>query len=271
MDLGAFVQENKRWLGGCTAGAIVWLIASSIVNSVFDPGAVAVSPNKLGAPTTKVFDQASLERARQEQAALATERQRLEQELAFVPSARFQLAGKGEPGDYLFQMGRALKQAIATAANDRDVVVNDTGIAWEIPTGVDEIGATLFGLELLDEVQQRLFAAHDAERAATPDAIGLRGLSQLKLDARRNQRVQKRTPRPGEFVVGDLVLQEQVSLHFQADEATVLRFVESCRVPGRTLVLDGWQLQKPVRPGEPCAIKAVLQGIAFRAPKTEEK
>jgi hypothetical protein len=64
--------------------------------------------------------------------------------------------------------------------------------------------------------------------------------------------------------MNDVFAQEQVSVVFQADEATALAFCEACRKPNRTLLLDGWQLQKPQKPGEPCAVKCTLSGIAFK-------
>jgi len=39
--------------------------------------------------------------------------------------------------------------------------------------------------------------------------------------------------------------------------------LESFRQPGRTLVVDKWQVQKPPRPGEPSTVKATVSGITF--------
>lgn len=262
MDLGAFVQENKRWLLGCAIGGVVWWIASAVIDSVY---AVSLpSERALGAPAGPVFDQAALAAANTENEQLVAERQRLQQALAFVQADKYVLVDKGRPGDYLFQVSRDLKQAIAAAANARDVQLSEANVQWEVPTGTDDIRATLFGLELVDEVQQRLFAAHDAVRAADEEAVALRQILSLKLDARRNQKNQVRSARPGEVDVRDFLTQEQVSFQFQADERTCLTFFESCRRPNRTLVIDSWQLLKPARPGEPCTVKGSVVGIAFK-------
>lgn len=262
MDVGAFVQENKRWLLGCAIGGVVWWIASAVLDSVHD--ARLPSERALGAPAGPVFDQAALAAARTENEQLLAERQRLQQALAFEPSEKYQLAGKGSPGDYLFQISRDLKQAILTAANQRDVQIAESNVSWEVPTGIDDIRATLFGLELVDELQQRLFAAHDATRAVAEDAPALRAILSLKLEARRNQRNQMRSTRTGEIDVRDYLTQEQVAFQFQADEPTLLAFFESCRQSKRTLVVDSWQVLKPARPGEPCTVKGTLVGIAFK-------
>ncbi len=267
MDVGAFVQENKRWLIGCGIGAVAWLIGGAIVDTVFNPISAAKSPKSLGAPTTDVFDQAALTAARTEGEQLATSVQQLRAANAFVQSDRYLPANKGKLDEYQYQVGRALKQAILGAADDRDVQVTESGLSWDVPTGVDDIKGVLFGLELLDEVQQRLFAAHDAVRKANEDAPGLRAILTLKVDSRRGPRSAARTLRPGEVDPRDAFVQEQVSFQFQASEPVVLGFLESCLKPGRTLVVDGWQLLKPQRPGDPCTVKGTAFGIAFKEGK----
>jgi hypothetical protein len=133
----------------------------------------------------------------------------------------------------------------------------------ETPIGIDDIRGTLFALELVDEVQQRLFAAHDAVRRANENAVALAAIVSIKVDTRRNQRNQVRA-RPGEVDMRDLYVQEQVTVQFQSDEATELAFCEACRKPDRVLVIDSLQLLKPQKPGEPCTVKCTLLGIAFK-------
>jgi hypothetical protein len=259
MDVGAFVQENKRWLLGCAIGGVVWLVASTVVNSIYtwtNPNAKA-----LGAPTGDVFDQASLTAAREESEKLAAERQRLQQALAFVPTPKYQLANNGKPDEYLLLTGRNLRETILAGANRRDVQLQETAISWDTPTTIDDIRGTLFALELLDEVQQRLFAAHDAARAAAEDAMGLRQVLALKIE--RRARAPARV-RQGEVDPRDFFTQEQVAFQFQADEPTIHAFCESLRKPGRNLVLDAWQVSKPARPGEACSVKGSVLGIAFK-------
>ncbi|MCU0865188.1 MAG: hypothetical protein MUC36_15485 [Planctomycetes bacterium] len=262
MDLGAFVQENKRWLVGVGIGGLCWLIGSAIVQAIYDPGSAA-SAKSLKAPA-EVYDQAALSAATTEAEQLAAERARLQRELAFVQGDKFLPAGKGALDEYLLQIGRAMKRTIASAANEREVQFADANVAWDAANGPDEIRATLFGLELLDEVQKRLFAAHDQVRSKAPEARGLRALLALKLDTRRNRGGNLRTAKPGEVDLRDLVMQEHVTFQFQADEPVLLAFLESLRVPDRTLVLDSWQVVRPTRVGEPCTVKGMLHGLAFK-------
>jgi hypothetical protein len=266
MDLGAFVQENKRWLLGIALGAVVYLVASAVIASVYDPAASRLSINKAGGGSTALYGREALAAARAEGEQLAAERRRLQAELAFVPSAKYRLDGQGAPDEYLFQVGRALKQGILVAADERDVHVTEKDVWWDVPTGVDDIRAVLFGLELLDETSQRLFAAHDAVRAQNPEAMGLRAILSLKLDARR-ARSSARPKASGEVDMRDLVVQEQVTFQFQADEATQFAFLEACRKPDRTLVVQSWTIVQPTRSGEPCTVKGTLQGIAFKEAK----
>lgn len=266
MDAGAFVQENKRWLLGVVGGGIVWLIASAVIGSIYSAdGARAEARNLVrSAGSAEMYDRNVLTAAREEGEKLAAEKKRLQGELAFVPTAKFTLSGQGAPDEYLFSVGRTLKQGILDAANERDVLVVEKDVSWETPTGVDEIRSVLFALELVDEFTKRLFAAHDAVRTAHAEAMGLRAITSCKVEVRRGARTARAPTRPGEVDLRDLVVQERITFQFQSDAETAVRFTESCRQPNRTLVIESWQLQAPTRAGEPCTIKGVLSGIAFK-------
>ena len=270
MDVGAFVQENKRWLIGCAVGSVVWLVAATVIDSTVNPSKVAASPRQLGA-IASVYTRDALAKAEAERDQLAAARAELERGLAFVPSKKFQLDGTVAHDMAGYQAGLALKQAILAAAKERDVQCSESGIAWEVPTSPDDTRSMLFGLNVLDELQQRLFAAHDAVRSASPEALGLRAIVAMRLDARRGQRATSRTVRAGETDVRDLMVQEQVSFTVQADEATLLAFLESCRQPDHTLVVDSWQLLQPARRGEPCTAKGTVLGIQFKIGEEGEK
>ncbi|MCB9887285.1 MAG: hypothetical protein H6838_17480 [Planctomycetes bacterium] len=265
MDVGAFVQENKRWLIGCAIGALVWLIASAIVGSLYDVQAATAEQAGLvrSSKSAEVYTRDALAAANEEAEKLAAERQRLQESLGFVPSAKYQLAGHGDANQYLFQVGRELKERVLNDANERNVEISDKDVSWPVPTGVDEIRGVLFGLELLDEVATRLFAAHDAVREQQPEAMALRGIRSLKLEERRGQRsVSGR--RRGEVDLRDLVTQERINFTFEGDEATFALFLEACQKPGRTLAIESWTLTPPAKRGDPCQLKGSLLGIAFK-------
>ena len=121
MDVGAFVQENKRWLVGVAVGALVWLIGSVVVDSMYDVSGAFVSPRKLGAPAT-AYTSGALSAAQEESDALAAERKRLETELSFVQSDRF-TKWSGDADTYLYVTGRDIKRELGKSGNERDVLV----------------------------------------------------------------------------------------------------------------------------------------------------
>ncbi len=269
MEVGAFVQENKRWLIGCAVGGVVYLIANIVITSIYDAEgeARAAAGQIKSLSKMEVYGSPALDAARAEGEALQKERQRLQQELAFTQKPRFLLAGNGAPEEYLFQVGRKVKQALLDATDSRDIQMADKDVSWPSANGVEEIRGVLFGIELLNEVGERLLGAHDQVRTANPDAIGLRAIVQLKLDERRGQRSQARMSRPGEVDLHDYVAQERVSFQFQSDAATFMAFFESCRQPGRTLTLENVLIQSPQKAGDPVLVKGSLQGISFKEAK----
>lgn len=266
MDVGAFVQENRRWLIGCAIGLVAFLIAYSVIGSVYDPTAASAGVVQLARNAPReVYDSNARDRLIEEQEALAAERDRLQRMLAFERGRKFRLQPGTEAGTFLFQAGRGLEQGILEAANERNIAVTDKEIDWPVLTGVEEIKRVLFGLELLDEAATRLFAAHDAARAADPEAAGLRAILQLNTESKqRSGRQSFRDRRRGAVDLRDYVEQERLIFKFEADAATVTAFFEACREPGRTLVLERVQVQQPDRIGEPATVTGSLIGIAFK-------
>ncbi|MEZ6037718.1 MAG: hypothetical protein R3F29_09580 [Planctomycetota bacterium] len=263
MDAGAFVQENKRWLIGCAIGGLCWWIGSAVIGSVYS--ASMPTAKMLGAPS-EVYVQAALTAAQEENEALIAERDRLQAALGFQPSPRY-MTWETDAVQHLFLSGRDLKERVLQQASDRDVLIDDGALGWDVPTGVDDIRRVLFGLDLLDEVERRLFDAHDATRADDDTARGLVALLSLKLESLRNRRTMQVGRRRDGVDIDDLIEQQTLNLQFQADEPTLARFLESLRVPQRTIVLDSWQVLRPQRPGEVCTVKATLSAIAFKDQK----
>jgi len=250
---------------------VLVLVGRAVIGSIYDAdadNAAALQAIK-AINKAELYSRAALEAARTEGEQLLRERERLQRELAFVPSAKYLLAGHGPPEDYLFQVGHKLKKWVLAAADERDVQVADKDVAWPAVSGVDEIRGVLFGLELLEEAAQRLFAAHDAVRARDAEATGLRAIGQLKTDDRRLQRAPARSARAGEIDLRDHVVQERLSFQFQCDAATLMGFLEACRRPDRTLAIESLQVQQPQRAGDPLLVKGVLSGIAMK-PKEEK-
>lgn len=268
MDAGAFLQENKRWLLGCVLGGLVFVIGRVVIGTIWDPAALPRVP----AVTGPLYDNEAGKTARAEAEALHAERQKLEADLRFKPDERFQLEGKPlSPDVYLGQVGRSLKQQILQQANQLEVTVYDKDLAWPSPTGTDDIRAVLFGLDLVQEVAQRLFQAHQAVRTADAEAPGLRAIQSLRLDDRRTGRSQPRTLKPGEVDLREHLDQERVTFGFQSDFGTALAFLDRLRKPGKTLVLETLTITPSGKPGEPVAVKGTLLGLAFKTAGNDDK
>ena len=265
MDFGAFVQENKRWLLGCAIGAVVFFVAKAVIGSVYDPEV----PRRLAqksAQVGQVYDRAALQAATAEQQSLQTARQQLQQELTYVQDAAFQLEGKAmTPDEYLGKIGRERKVEILRQANEREVVVADKDLQWPpAPQGVDEIRGVLFGIELVEALSQRLFAAHDQARHADPLATGLVSFG-CKVDPRQKPRANQRPAKQGEVDVREFLDQQRVTFDFKSDEATAFAFVESLRQPGKTLVLEApLKMTRTERRNDPVAVTGSIVGIAFK-------
>ncbi len=266
MDVGSFVQENKRWLAGCGLGLVVYFVGSAIVGSVYDPVAVRAQARlAAGSGADELFSDAALRAAQVEANGLKDELARLRAELAFVPLAKYQLAGQAmAPDDYLAQVGRSLKQSITQEAGRLDVAVLDKNIVWPVPVDAEGIRSVLVGLDVLDETVKRLYAAHQQVRTADPDAVGLASIESLRLEDKRQGRASIRSVKPGEVDLRELLDQERLSFTFQCDGATAALFLEKCRQPGRTLVVESLVMTQPTRSGEPVTVKGTLVGIAFR-------
>jgi len=257
MDAGAFIQENKRWLVGCAIGSIVWMIASSVIESVY-----SVTPTSTKGNLTEAYDRNARDTAQEENEKLDKEVKRLRTELAFVVADKYS-KWNGQADTHLFVSGRDLKQRILDFASDRDCIVEEKALVWEPVTGIDLIRKALFGLDVVDEIQQRLFAAHDATQAHDEDARGLSVIDSIELESARFGNRRGGRGRRGEVNIDDMLTEQRVTLQFQADEPTIAAFLEACRKPNRTLVVDRWSVTKPPRPGEPSMVKATLSGIAF--------
>lgn len=260
MDVGEFAQENKQWLVGCAIGAVVWLIGGAIVDSVTAPGQMPRRQDTL----REAYKSRELGAAQEQNEKLTAERARLTEQLAFEASPTFR-TWSGPAPQHLFLTGRDLRLSIVNSASDRDVVVDEGDISWEVPSGIDQIRSTLFGLDVIDAIQQRLFAAHDRVLADDEGAMGLAAIASIKLEStrRRGGIGRGRSRRRGGVDVSQLIKQQRVSMQFQCDEPTLAYFLESCRRPGRTLVLDNLVVTEPARAGEGTTVKATVSGISF--------
>lgn len=262
MDAGAFVQENKKWLIGCAIGGLVWMIATSVIETMYSSRMTGTPRGAL----TEAYSQNTLDTVITEGEQLTEELARLKTELAFVVAPQFS-QWSGGADRHLFLQSGELRRTVSEAASIRDVTVDEKNLVWESSRGVDQIRRILFGLDMINEIQSRLFAAHDESKAHDEDAMGLYEIESVKLETSRNQARGGRGSRRGEIDLADWIAKQTVAVQFQADEPTIAGFLESCRKPNRTLILDKLQVTKPARPGEPSMVRVTLSGITFLTKK----
>ncbi len=265
MDVGSFVQENKRWLLGCAIGLVVFFVARAIIGSIYDPDLLRRVAQK-NAQVGQVYDRAALQAAIDEQEQLQKQRALLQGQLAYVQDAAFQLEGKSmRPDEYLGKVGRERKIEILRGANERDVQVADKDLSWPpAPQGQDEIRSVLFGIEIVDDLCKRLFAAHDAVRKLDAQAMGLVSLG-ARVEAQRQQRTALRPVKAGEVNVREFLDQQRVTFEFRSDEAVMTSFLESLRRPDKTLALDlPLKVTHSGRRGDPVVVSSSVVGITFK-------
>jgi hypothetical protein len=270
MDVGAFVQENKRWLLGCAIGFCAFFIARSVVGSIYDPmpSRRAARGTAQSAVAGDTFGREALAALVAEQDALAQATAKLEQELAFVRDPAFSFEGKGlSPDEFLGKVGRERKLAILKGASERDVQCDpNRDLVWPpAQSGLDEIRSALFSIELVDAVCGRLFAAHDEVRQRDAQAQGLVAMRVGAETRRAVRRAPVRGQKPGQVDVREFVDQERVTFEFRSDEAVALTFLEALRQPGRTLTLEsGLKITHTGRRADPVVVQGSVVGIAWK-------
>lgn len=272
MDVGAFVQENKRWLLGSALGLLVYWIASGVIASSFDVAGVrakAMKASKLPQGSDELYRQEERDAARQEQQALQQQLAALRQELEFRPDPAYLLQGQTVTADdYLTKVGRELRERLQKEAEARDVQLADKALTWPALTDPDGVRGVLFGLDLLAEATARLFLAHDEVRAADELAPGLIAIPMLSVvDNKSRPQPGLRQPRGGAVDPRELLEEQKVDFHFQCDAPTAYLFLERCRVPGKALVLENLSVVQGQKPGEPMTVKGSIRGIAFKEGK----
>jgi hypothetical protein len=265
MDVGAFAQENKRWLLGGALGGVVFAVAYMVIGSINNPGplvgqvrgittAAVQADNSVNPPPAR-------DPAKKEAEALKAERERLQAELAYTHDPAWQDTQGLALDEFLGKKGRELKVRLVKEAQRRAVDAGE-GVRWTPPTTADEQRAVLFGLELVDAAAQRLWKVDDDQRARTPDAQGLSRLL-FTVDAHGARSPLQRL-RPGEVDVRDLIEQQKVLFEISGDAALLMAFLESCRQPGKTLTLENLVINPPQKRGDPLTAKGALVGIAFK-------
>lgn len=269
MDLHDRWQENKRWVSGVLLGVVVFFIAASVVRSVFSSEATerAMTTDARAIGANPLYDVAAQKALEAEAKALDEAAQKLRAELEFKPREQFLLQGKSEPPDlYFLKLSTAMRSRLLREADSANVDVSDKSLQWTTPSPEDT-QAWLIALNVIDDAVTRLLAAHRAVRDQNPEALGLRAITEFKVEDPRAAAQRGRwraSPAGGKADAGDTIAEQAVRFSFTSDAATAYRFLEACDDPERPLALSALKIAAGELPGDPVVVTGKLGAITFR-------
>lgn len=184
MDLNDYWQENKRFVVTVASGAILFVIGSMLVDSLFR-NKLALQEreaNSVGGKlrNTALYTGAELERAQQQNQALQQSITQISQAVEFRTRPRFLLdPGKGPASNQYFATVSAVRDELLRAAGRANLrLPEDLGLPALSPTREPEIQKTLEAFDLVERVL-RLALESGVERV---DRI------EIKLDPRLSAR-----------------------------------------------------------------------------------
>lgn len=268
MDLAELWQEHKRWLMGCAAGLLVYLIGGMVIGSVYSTDAVTGEILRLQRrfQAAEMYKPEALALARREREQLDEELMRLRAALEFKPEPRFRLEGRSEPEDLHFsRVARDLQRELLDRANNLNVELARADLRWPRAVG-EEIPDVLIGLALLDQAVTRLLDAHEVVVEEDPEAFGLQVIESFTVDGAlagfsraRGTGISRRR----EYDPASSLEEQTVSFSFRADTRTTTLFFEACRDPDNPIVLVELSVHQG-QPDETLQVKGKLAAIAFR-------
>lgn len=269
MDFAELWQEHKRWLMGCAAGLLVYLIGGMVIGSIYSTDSVTSEILRLQRrfQPGEMYKPEALALARQERGQLDEELERLRAALEFKPEPRFLLEGRSEPEDLHFsRVQRDLQRELLDRANNLNVELARGDLQWPRAVG-DEIPEVLMGLGLLDQAVTRLLDAHEVVVEEDPEALGLEVIESFRVDGslagRSRGRATRISRRRQAYDPADSLEEQTVSFSFRADTRTTTLFFEACRNPENPIVLAELSVHQG-QPGETLQVKGKLAAIAFR-------
>jgi hypothetical protein len=255
VDISEFWQENKRWVLGVAAGAVVYLVGQKVVSSTFGADGLAARANQTANTISRkeFFDNEALNTARSQAKEIAAVGTELRERVGFAPDADFQLDGKGDPDTYFPEMARRVRRKVVLTAQESSIDFADQNLVWQPAVGREEIASRLVELNVLEAAAMRLIDASNEVRAAEPDAFGVVAIEAIRIEKAKAQsgargRARSDTKSP--------VKEFTVSFQFRCDVATLQNWLERLRsqrpVLGITadpafVVQAGDQINDPIR------------------------
>ncbi len=271
MDLHEIWQENKRWILSCVAGLLVFWIANSIIGSIYDSTAVATS-------IRSAHSVIRAEQYRLKQLRLANDNHRqiqatfdeLRAAMHLPVPQGFQVPAGEDHQLFWLRRKREVADHLLNLAAEANVDLGEGAFRWPSPVERGDIEHALVGLCVLDQAVQRLIRAHHTVIGAHPDAVGLRQIQRLQIEARKKTGPVQDAKEKDQKRAEDYVKEYAVAFQVYADYRTVDRFLESCRNSTMPLGLSDLQIsQVRQRAGEPLQVKGKVVGLVI-GPLSEE-
>lgn len=266
MDLNDFWQENKRWVLSCVAGLIVFLIAKSVVYNTYvvpvksKDGSSRSDYSKI-AKEDRYLDK-HLKKAKEDRAALRAKLTVLRAALHFELADRFNLNGKGDAELHLATVYAGVRSEVFKNADEEDVEFLEKAFTWSPETDRDLIQRRLLGVNLVQHTVDRLLEAHRAVIENDFTAIGLRSILDFKMDRMRTSR--RRPSRDKRIHAIELVSEVSVKFKFEADNATIHRFLESCRASRPRVILGAFKTVPGRKPGDPLVVTGDIRALSIK-------
>jgi len=274
MDLNDFWQENKKWVLSCVVGLVVFLIAKSVVyNSYVAPvlskyKSTRGDYSKIGGEG-RYLDQ-HLANARKDRAALSERLGVLRDALHFELADRFNLNGKGDAELHLATVYAGVRSVVFKSADDEDVEFLEKAFTWSPETEPEKIQRRLVGVSLVEHCVAQLLAAHRDVIKDDFSAVGLRSILDFKMDREARSTRRRSGRRDKALQAADLVSEVSVKFKFEADNATVHRFLENCRAARPRVILGAFKAVPGRRSGDPLVVTGDLRALTVKPLPSEE-
>ena len=269
MDLHEIWQENKRWILGVAAGAIVFWIGLGFIRGTYD---VSGTRRQVGAMRSKVqgkdlYDSEALTAAEDERARLQARFAALREAVVFEVADWYRLEGKADPDLHYPIAANRLQRGIRRRAEMLNVLLEDGAVQVPTPDDVPAIERALLGMNVLDEVAKRLLDAHQTVLRTEPDNLGLVSIEELKLPgSRRRGRLSRpqrnRHRRRSDVNEGIRTVPAEVKFH--ADTPTLAVFLEACRAEEPRLILESFKSRPGANPTDPVEVTAKFAALLLQ-------
>lgn len=268
MDVQEFWQENKRWVLGVVAGAIVVWIGTGVVDSAFGARSIAVRANTAASEIKKAhFDAQALAAVRKENEALTAMTARLRDAVGFVPDEDFVLEGKGDPATWFPTIAHRVRTKVLRLAQESGVTLEDKNLAWTPPVDREDVEARLVELCVLDHAASRLFDASAEVLERDPEALGLQTIDSLKIDNKKRGGTARRPKAGAPTDAADLLDEYVVTIAFRSDVATFQNWLERLRSLRPSLGIasaEPFTVLTGERIGDPVRVKGAIQALVIR-------